>query len=68
MHRSCDYCGVEVGTDMRGRFYPEDDSLLCEECFPVPDKKVTPAAGPAEKLPRAVRLAVTAAEEAGQAG
>ena len=64
MHHSCDYCGTELNGDVRGRFYPEDDSLLCEKCFPLVDKRKVLATVPAEKLLRAGRLPVPPPEEA----
>jgi hypothetical protein len=34
MTEKCDYCGVTFTGGLRWRIFIEDDSVLCERCFP----------------------------------
>ncbi len=68
MHHSCDYCGTSLGRDVRARFYPEDDSVLCENCFPLPEERAIVIAAPARKSPRVGRVPITLRRKAYRTG
>ena len=35
MKLQCGYCGTSLDAECSWRWYPEDDTVLCEKCFPI---------------------------------
>ena len=50
MNINCGYCGTSLDADSSWRWYPEDDTVLCEKCFPInlrgSSGKTAPIEGP----------------------
>ena len=48
MNLKCGYCGTSVDAECSWRWYPEDDTVLCEKCFPINLRGSSGKAAPAD--------------------
>ncbi len=63
MEYTCDYCGTNINEGLEARFYPEDDSLLCERCFPLEQREQAQKTALTEEFQRSGQRRLISAEE-----